>query len=150
MEAHSGFAVPQSAQKLLLGSAQICSATSQLDRASWTAFCMASTHCLHSCSDSAMKLRSKINTLQVNVVSASARWQTREQARFMLGQIFTTADVEPSKQRVNRLRSCCATTSHAWQQHGRHLKHTLLTRTLESSCFQAHLSVYSHQSSSLT
>lgn len=118
MAAHSGFAVPQSAQKLLLGSAQICSATSQLDRASWTAFCMASTHCLHSCSDSAMKLQSKINALLVNGGSAAARRQTGDQTA---GRVFPTADVERSKQRVNPLRSC----SHAWQQHRRRLKHTV-------------------------
>lgn len=55
--AHSGLEAMQSAQKLLLGSAQIRSATSLLDNASPIAFLMASTHWLFSCSDSATKLR---------------------------------------------------------------------------------------------
>lgn len=62
MAAHSGLGVPQSAQILLLGSAQIRSATSLFDNASPMASRMASTHCSRSCSDSAMKLRRVANT----------------------------------------------------------------------------------------
>lgn len=65
--AHSGLGAPQSAQKLLLGSTQIRSATSLLDRASPMALLMASTHCSFSCSDSAMKLRRETSArLNVN------------------------------------------------------------------------------------
>lgn len=62
MAAHSGLGAPQSAQRLLLGSAQIRSATSLFDKASPIASRMASTHCSRSCSDSAMKLRRETNT----------------------------------------------------------------------------------------
>lgn len=95
MAAHSGFGKPQSAQKLLLGSAQICSATSQFDKATCIAFCIESIHCLHSCSDSVMKLQRKINTFIVNIVSASAtKWQklegdkTRKHSWLLLWKIF--------------------------------------------------------------
>lgn len=56
MAAQSGCGAPQSAQKLLLGSLQICSTTSLLDSASPMAFLMACTHCSLDCSDSAIKL----------------------------------------------------------------------------------------------
>lgn len=62
MAAHSGFGASQSAQRLLLGSSQIRSATSLFDRASPMASRMESTHCSRSCSDSAMKLRRDTNT----------------------------------------------------------------------------------------
>lgn len=57
MEAQSGWGEPQSAQKRLGSSAQILSATSELESASATACRMASTHSSFSCSDSAEKLR---------------------------------------------------------------------------------------------
>lgn len=71
MVAHSGLAAPQSAQKLLLGSTQIRSATSRFDKASPIALRMASTHCSRSCSVSAMKLWSEANTwhnINVNII----------------------------------------------------------------------------------
>ena len=61
MEAHSGLGAPQSAHKLLLGSAQIRSATSRFDKASPIALRIASTHCSRTCSDSAIKLRTETN-----------------------------------------------------------------------------------------
>lgn len=110
MAAHSGFGIPQSAQKLLLGSAQICSATSQFDKATCIAFCIESIHCLHSCSDSVMKLQRKINTFIVNVVSASAtKWQklegdkTRKYSWLLLWKIFLTASLKLQKHTVH----CC-------------------------------------------
>lgn len=56
MEAQSGWAAPQSAQNLLGATAQMRSATSEVDRASAMAPCMASSHCSFSISDSAKKL----------------------------------------------------------------------------------------------
>ena len=56
MEAQSGWAAPQSAQNLLGAMAQMRSATSEVDRASAMAPCMASSHCSFSSSDSAEKL----------------------------------------------------------------------------------------------
>lgn len=56
MEAQSGWAAPQSAQNLLGSTAQMRSATSEVDRASAMAPCMASSHCSFSSSDSAEKL----------------------------------------------------------------------------------------------
>lgn len=56
MEAQSGWAAPQSAQNLLGAAAQMRSATSEVDRASAMAPCMASSHCSFSNSESAEKL----------------------------------------------------------------------------------------------
>ena len=56
MEAQSGWAASQSAQNLLGATAQMRSATSEVDRASAMAPCMASSHCSFSSSDSAEKL----------------------------------------------------------------------------------------------
>lgn len=56
MEAQSGWAAPQSAQNLLGAAAQMRSATSEVDKASAMAPCMASSHCSFSSSDSAEKL----------------------------------------------------------------------------------------------
>lgn len=56
MEAQSGWGAPQSAQNLLGAAAQTRSATSEVDRASATAPCMASSHCSFSSSESAEKL----------------------------------------------------------------------------------------------
>lgn len=56
MEAQSGCAAPQSAQDLLGAAAQMRSATSEVDRASAMAPCMASSHCSFSGSESAEKL----------------------------------------------------------------------------------------------
>ena len=56
MEAQSGWTAPQSAQNLLGAMAQMRSATSEVDRASAMAPCMASSHCSFSSSDSAEKL----------------------------------------------------------------------------------------------
>lgn len=59
MEAQSGWAAPQSAQNLLGATAQMRSATSEVDRASAMAPRMASSHCSFSSSDSAEKLRTQ-------------------------------------------------------------------------------------------
>ncbi len=80
MAAHSGLGAPQSAQRLLLGSAQILSATSLFDKASPIASRMASTHCSRSCSDSAMKLRRETNTrpsvnADMMVSITTSKWQ---------------------------------------------------------------------------
>lgn len=56
MEAQSGLGEPQSAQKRLDSTAQILSATSELESASVMDCCMASTHSSFSCSESAEKL----------------------------------------------------------------------------------------------
>lgn len=56
MDAQSGLGEPQSAQKRLDSTAQILSATSELERASAMDCCMASTHSSFSCSESAEKL----------------------------------------------------------------------------------------------
>lgn len=56
MEAQSGWGAPQSAQNLLGAAAQMRSATSEVDRASAMAPCMASSHCSFSTSESAEKL----------------------------------------------------------------------------------------------
>lgn len=56
MEAQSGWAAPQSAQNLLGAAAQMRSATSEVDKASAMAPCMASSHCSFSNSESAEKL----------------------------------------------------------------------------------------------
>lgn len=56
MEAQSGWGEPQSAQKRLASSAQILSATSELERASAMECCMASTHSSFSWSESVEKL----------------------------------------------------------------------------------------------
>lgn len=56
MEAQSGCAAPQSAQSLLGAAAQMRSVTSEVDRASAMAPCMASSQRSFSSSDSAEKL----------------------------------------------------------------------------------------------
>lgn len=56
MEAQSGLGEPQSAQTRFDSTAQILSATSELESASVMDCCMASTHSSFSCSESAQKL----------------------------------------------------------------------------------------------
>lgn len=140
MAAHSGLRAPQSAQRLLLGSTQMRSATSRFDKASPIASRMASTHCSRSCSDSAIKLRMETNArpsvkADMTVSITATKWQIWDSLCLLC--LFPYAH-EPTE---HWLLLCSHFTKYIWAKTGNYThKHTHrqvcgLTQTRVSECF---------------